>query len=263
MAVTSAIRLGLIYGTDVRIDWRPEIEEKIMAANYEDLFLNRHRLYHSNYSIKDFPYHILLAGSNPVDISRVWQDIFIERHHFFAEKPLGEIDKLVFCNQIKNVFWDMQPNSRIMEKLKPFEGIDFSNGIGLHVRRPLPGREERPSEDIYYSADDTFYIRLAESLRASGSTGPIYLASISEQSRKVIAHWFDDVHFMKVGSYDAGNSISAIEDAMAEIIMLSRAGVITRHWFSTFGLFSAVLGAQRQCIIDKDNNVVLNNYPGY
>jgi hypothetical protein len=270
MAITAAIRIAEMTGRELLIGWTPN---KFACCQLDDLFAHPFRV------IEDEAY--VLPGSVSLERQREGEvvkldldqigdrDVTVTAHHFFYLHSDGKgheksLKKSEACRQFQAAFECLRPVSVVADAVAQLEG-QLHGGLGLHIRRP--GSTELGSGghqvdqqilNMWSYPSDKGYINLARDLKAHLQlSGKIFLATCSLTTRQAILDAFgrDEVLFYQGRSYDLHSDVAAIQDALIDILCLSKTAVVTKRNPSTFAFFASVLGNAQQAIIYDDGLV--------
>jgi hypothetical protein len=260
MAVVAAIRLCKITGHEVVIGWE---RNDFAFCYFEDLFE------HNYCTVQDesviLPDSVFITNQTGGVIQVVPQDTIdgkdvtiIAHHLFYLQSDFEAYLRHDICQQLREAFHTLQPVSVIVEAVARFEP-ELVNGVGLHIRRNGPielgfkGRAGDPTMvNVWSYPSDEGYINLASDLISKYRlTGKIFLATTCLTTRQAIINGFEDgkVLFYEGRSYDLHAQAAAIQDALIDILCLSKTAVVTKRHPSTFAFFASIIGETYQAII--------------
>lgn len=268
MCILSGMRVAYLYDMDYAISWE---RDEHLNAPVTDLFYNDGDFRDGNFSDLQVTFRYSMENGIgtpflPTDVLLSGGDVLIESNVFFhPQSDIGK-DPASVLRQLRAEFRRLPIANSVREALLQFDGIDFSGGIGLHVRRPFPSWREYPEfarEEAYERPSDDDYINVTRTLRGRGFDGPIYLSTNSIDSRNYISERLGDVYFYDSPSYDNSKSASAVSGALVDMLMLSRTGVVSRQDYSTFAMIPTIIGGCAQCIIREDGSPMLGRMMAY
>lgn len=266
MAITAAIRVAEITKRELIIGWQPN---KFAYCQFRDLFTDAYRVIEDESYV--LPNSVFFERAKEGEVVTIDHDQLGERdvtvvaHHFFyLSSDYKAFKKSEACRQFRDAFARLHPISLVTDTVAGFEGR-LRDGIGLQIRRPGSIEQGRGGHQVdqrivamWNYPSDGAYVNLVNDLRAHLKlSGKIFLATCSVQTRHAILESFGDgeVLFYPGRSYDLHADPAAIQDALIDILCLSKTAVVTKRNPSTFAFFASVLGNVRQAIIYDDGLV--------
>lgn len=266
MAVTAAIRLVKITGHDLIIGWEPN---DFAFCAFEDLFEHDYHVIQGEDIVIEGSHYITNQTGGGLQLVAEEQiagrDVTIVAHHFFyLASDYETLTRPEICDQLRAAFQTLRPVAVVAEAVARFEP-HITGGVGLQIRRNGPietgfkGRAGDPTMvNTWNYPSDQGYINLAKDLISQYTLkGNIFLATTCSETRQAIINGFEDgkVLFYQGRSYDLHAQAAAIQDALIDILCLSKTAIVTKRHPSTFAFFASVVGNTEQAII-YDNGLV-------
>lgn len=262
LALTSAMRLAERHQRPFHMDWRPAEE---CMAEFHDLFaapLSRVR-------VEGSPRDALLLDSTGlapkwIKIANVVSpDIFkndriiIQSHSMTVTNDETFTEKDPFNNgfalDMRKYFLKLVINNAVSEIINKFNDINFSNLIGVHIRRSSP--KTGLGENLFKAASNDLYERIFDYLLSHNKNLRFYLSTNGQETEEHFINRFGDriLRYPK-RSIDYHRETVAVQDALVDMILLSRTRLILRHEPSTFAYFATLIGHNPQLIIRHGSN---------
>jgi hypothetical protein len=265
MAITAGIRVSKFTGHDLIIGWEPNF---FAFCELSDLFD------HDFEVIKDenyvLPNSVFITnqteGSLQILSEEIVQgkDVTIIAHHlFYLSMDYEKFDRKTIISEFQTAFSELKPVSMVADTVRRYTPL-ARNALGLQIRRPVIIEETYDGEDrdniarmvgVWGYPSDQAYIQLAKDLIARYHLpGKIFLATASIPTRDAILAGFQpgQVIFYPGRSYNVKSeetSVQAVQDALIDILCLSKTAIITKRHPSTFSFFASLIGNIPQAII--------------
>ena len=198
------------------------------------------------------------------------KDIFIEgAHHFFYLMSDFERPRPVLAADIRNAFWSLELVPYIAQQVALYED-GLQNGLGLHIRRSIAAELNSPDTHnhpeinrVWARPDDASYAQLAEHLVLQANlTGKVFVSTVSDATRSYIVERLgtERVKFFPARSYAHDESSASIQDALVDMLLLSRTRLITRRNPSTYPYLASILGGCPQVVIYDDGQLAIKEH---
>lgn len=259
MGLAAGLRLSRLYGFDIKVIWQKQFG---FVAGPEVLFEALDIFTDSDACASGVEMRIDATRMGVASLSQTalasGRDIFIECNHVFYSDLDGNKPRQLVADQLSRALSRLRWHAAIRMALRQFDGIDFSRGIGLHIRRPYPNWQHHPelsNEKTFLKPSDDFYVGLISSLRDQGYNGPVFLATNGEDTRQSLVGRIDGLHFYPARSYDSVTSAEAVQDACIDMLMLARAGIVTKFSQSSYAFMASIIGGAKQAIIYDNEEV--------
>lgn len=260
MCMLSGARMARRYGYDVKLYWLPD---EHLRASPSDLFQNLEDFADPE-TVKDKPYLNTSSCISffPKNLIDAGVDICIDTNFLFFADEDRNLPRAEIRDELADAFHRLGLAPEVTAKLARYDGIDLSHAIGLHIRRPFPSWRDFPDfarEELFTRPTDDQYLALTSELAGLGYDGPLYLATNSEETRDyIVRNAGRTVYFHDADSYDNSYQHNAVQDALVDMIMLSRAPLVTASEHSTFSVISAIIGKSRRCILSEDGSYMVS-----
>jgi hypothetical protein len=274
MAVIAGIRLAQATGRELIIGWEPN---DFARCRFDDLFDHDFQVVESeDVALKG---SIFIPDDTSLNLQIINQealgdrDITIAAHHFFylnSDSETKTIEQMGMM--LREAFSCLRPLPVItdaVDRLTP----ELVCGVGLHIRRNGPielgfdGRAGDPTMMSTWSTpSDRGYINLAKDLIAKFElTGKIFLATTCPETRQTIKSAFEEgrVVIYEGRSYDLHADVEAVQDALIDILCLSKTAIVTKRHPSTFSFLASLLGNTAQAIIYDGGKVEIKTALSY
>ncbi|WP_376959559.1 hypothetical protein ABNQ39_06485 [Azospirillum sp. A26] len=238
--------------------WRMNQSNKVTILDSQDTrdyipeYIDRNNLNFFRYDgILVMPRSLFLKGN-----------IILQAHHFFfVEDDIDKLsnDRRLMAALLSGEFASFRPLP-ILRDLADSYAQRLENGIGLHIRRPFPHAWTEDGIEIerflwsFPSVD--IYMDLLPKLRElTGFNGNLYLSTNCAATKsEVIARLGEsNVLTHQTRTLDPSYSVVSVQDALVDMMALSKTSLIMRFSESTFAYFSAMLGGCNQAIIYRDS----------
>lgn len=257
LALTSAMRLAERHQRPFYMDWKPAVE---CMAEFHDLFsapIPRVR-------VEGSPRDALLLDSTGLlpDWAKIanvvsprifdHDQIVMQSHSMVVtnDEPFTERNPFYngFALDMRKHFLELGLNGTVSRILDTFADTDFTAVIGVHIRRPPP--KTSPSEDAFNIPSDEFYENFLNFFLSFNKNLRFYLSSNGPQTEEYFIKRFGDriLRYPK-RSIDHQNEATAVQDALVDMILLSRTRAVLRYEPSTFAYFAGLIGHNPQLII--------------
>lgn len=185
-----------------------------------------------------------LAGSEQVEVYRKpdWFDAIYRDHR--SELP----SKVDFMREVWNGFQELRPRREVLGLVEHFcAHHDLRKYTGIHIRHTDNLvtshilRRSTPKFDV--ASQSTLSGFIAAIARAS-EEGPIFLSTDDHNLESLLTHHYGAqiVSFPKRFVSSRRCCTSAVQDALAEMLLLGRCRRIVGTYFSSFSEFSAIWG---------------------
>lgn len=289
MALVSAVRVAELTGYRLQVIWHKDPSCKAMLSDifetdfdvigYDEYWRQNQsnkvtvldsqdtRDYIPEYidrkNLEFFRYNGVLIMPRSLFLRR---NILLHAHHFFfVEDDIDKVsnDRRLMAALLSGEFTNFRPLP-ILRDLADSYAEHLKNGIGLHIRRPFPHAWTEEGIEIerflwsFPSVD--IYMDLLPRLRErTGLDGKLYLSTNCAATKSEVLARLGESNVLthQTRTLDASYSVVGIQDALVDIMALSKTSLIVRFNESTFAYFSAMLGGCTQAIIYRDSPTML------
>jgi len=154
--------------------------------------------------------------------------------------PFGRPDGAAMAGR----FSGLRPSVAVMDRLAAFGPHDLGQAIGLHVRRPFPHGAFRALERSKFTLADEVYRAIIEDLRDNrADVQTLFLATNDPAfERRLKAEFGDYILTQEKRSIDNTRDPRAVQDALVDLILLSRCKALISAQKSDFGYAAALFG---------------------
>ena len=191
--------------------------------------------------------------------------LLVSHHLFFLEDDSNTFnnDRRRMAGLLSGEFSNFRPQP-ILRELADSYSKPLERGIGLHIRRAYShawtekGLEREQTQWSFPSVD--YYTHLLPVIRErTGLDGKVYLSTncAATKSEVVAKLGEGNVLTYQARALDASYSVTGVQDAIVDMMALSKAPLIARFDESTFSFFSAMLGGCYQAIVYRDGKTLL------
>ncbi|CBS91653.1 hypothetical protein [Azospirillum lipoferum] len=191
--------------------------------------------------------------------------LLVSHHFFFTEDDSNTFnsDRKRMAGLLSGEFSNFRPLP-ILRELADAYSEPLRRGIGLHIRRTYPhalteeGLERELTQWSFPSVD--YYMNLLPVIRdRTGLDGKIYLSTNCKVTKSEVVTRLGEANVLtyQARALDVSYSVAGIQDAVVDMISLSKAPLIIRFNESTFSFFSAMLGGCHQAIVYRDGQTLL------
>lgn len=258
----SGMRLAKLYEAEFLLEWQKSDD---CCVEFEDLFLNpfakntnsrnhchwreicqaRNELGWTNSPIiENFPEDKPLWLSSHAILATPGDN----RHprHYTLYDRIARESAAYFAN--------LKPSEIVAQKLEPYRNINFSKVFGLHIRRPYPSSSPHHAHEMnYYNRpNDAAYIEMAGKILATGCFDKIFLATNDfATQQRLIDNFGDRIFFHPKVSICNESDVEAVQDALVDMILLSRCACLGRYNGSSFSYMASLLGLKPMLLIGQ------------
>jgi hypothetical protein len=132
--------------------------------------------------------------------------------------------------------------------LAQFDGIDFSRCIAFHIRRPFPGGAFAELENSKFTLGIEVFINLISGLKRDfpGYDRVLVCTNNFDVERQIRAALGDYVFFFDKTTVDNTTDARAVQEAMVDVMLMSRCPILFSQETTAFGFFAHLVG--RNCM---------------
>lgn len=173
-----------------------------------------------------------------------WTGVFGADHHIYGLLPLAPEQAQRIDASSDQFIQGLDFSEVIQARVREFmlsHGWDESV-IGVHVRGTDHAEYFAEQGQVHELSSDEGFRAKIDPLIGQGCSR-FYLATDCLETLHKFQAWYGDRVFTRVKRYDAGQlRQTSIEDALIDVVLLSKAQKIVGSKLSTFGYFASILG---------------------
>jgi hypothetical protein len=150
----------------------------------------------------------------------------------------------------------------IRRKLKPFENQDFTKTIGFHIRRPYPGGAFAELERSKFNLDEELFMNLLADLKVlmPECERVLLCTNEPEMEEAVRARFGSFVQVYPKDSIDNTQDAAAVQDAVVDLMLLSRCKVLFSQNTSSFAVMASAIGQNDLFCLTQESTLDRYNF---
>lgn len=268
LALTSALRLANLWRRPFKVCWEPD---EHCFAEFHELFdfpvpLVSASAAHRGMKIADVTWFMGGGGflhTPNLEEPPPGQDIWIRSqlivchsaesraNHFYS------FDSVIF--DLWKWFYYLEPCRSIIERANAFDRVRRHRTVTVHIRRVNPKDVglARHFDAMVHSAfpTDDDYTRIMSSMLACDNNIQFFVATNgAETENRLRSEFGDKVIIRAKESVDRSLKAVAIQEAMVDLILMSRTSLILRYFWSSFPYFASIIGWTDTAVIMPDGD---------
>ena len=202
----------------------------------------------------------------PTKIFQKWNVLVRSQHFFYVEGDEWNQSpsRRLLAQELGRCFSSFAPKPYIRDAVDALDNR-IMTGIGLHIRRAYPAAWSDPhprfdTERTQWQFPTLeSYVELVPVVRKRFNLdGPVFLSTncLETKAKVIDALGQDSVMYHSIRTDDHAGA-EAIQDALVDMIALSKTAVIMRFSGSTFSFLSAAIGNRPQIVFYQSGHAIL------
>lgn len=157
--------------------------------------------------------------------------------------------------EIGQIFKRFHPSPFVEGRLRPFDDTDFSQIIGFHVRMPYSNNAFSDMEQAKFRLGSNVFSRIIEDILTRIGDSRIMLCTNSEEMETILKGRFGSaIMTHKKTSTDNTTNPIAVQEALVDLILLSKCRHVISQHRSGFGFLAAAIGGRSALQITQDSS---------
>lgn len=245
----SLLKIGREHNRTVSCIWSAN---EHCAAKFEDLFDLGDKCADSFAAER---YDQLVAYENvenPLDLQR---NVDTLAHAIAPIKTINP-ESATSLSEVGEEFRKLKLSRAVLHKLSAFDMIDFTNVIGFHIRRPYPNGAFAEQENAKFTLGVDVFIDLISQLKCSLPEYRRVLVCTNDLSveKKITDEFGEFVFTFQKSSIDNTTSATAVQEAMVDLILLSRCKILFSQETTAFGTIAHVIGRNKLYAVTRQTD---------